>query len=157
EIHGRLMLNRHDLEVRVRRVEVFPAQNRVKWVGQQLVAGGLALGMLLVAGCIARQMRIAEHGLTCAEAQKVAIEAVRRMGYTISEANKAAPGSPGVIVASREVGTTKEALLVQVFCTTQGVEVEAKTDQGALAQLSVSNEFRRSFEVSMANRAPPRP
>src|SRR5262245_49824166 len=73
-------------------------------------ACGAVLLMVLMSGCIARQMRIAERGLTCVEAQKVAIEAVRRMGYTISEATKAAPGSPGMIVAAREVGTNKQGL-----------------------------------------------
>jgi hypothetical protein len=136
-------------------------------VGRTIVAGsappirrltrwGVAL-VLLCSSCIARRVRIAEKGLTCVEAHRVAIEAVRRMGYTISEAMKAAPGAPGMIIAARETGTRKEGLVVQVFCTMQGAEVELQTDQGALAQLSINNDFRRSFEAAAANQAPPRP
>jgi hypothetical protein len=124
--------------------------------GLGIAASGVALA-LLCSGCIARYVRIADPGLTCVEAHRVAIEAVRRMGYTVTEATKAAPGFPGMIVAARETGTRTEGLLVRVFCTVQGAEVEAKTDQGGFAQLSINNEFRHSFEAAAANRAPPRP
>lgn len=116
----------------------------------------LALVLLGCAGCLGRYVRISEKGLTCVEAHSVAIDAVRRMGYTISEATKATPGAPGVILAARQVGTNKQSIFVQVFCTTQGAEVEAKSDQGGLEQLSFGNEFRRTFEVAAANQAPPR-
>jgi hypothetical protein len=113
--------------------------------------------VLAGSGCVGRYIRMEEKGLTCVDAQRIAVEAVRRMNYTITDFTKAAPGAPGVIVGSRAVGTNKQGLLVQVFCTTQGAEVEAKSDQGGLAQLDFSSEFRRSFEVAAANRAPPRP
>jgi hypothetical protein len=113
-----------------------------------------ALTLLCCAGCVARYVRIAEKDLTCVEAHHVAIEAVRRMGYTVTEATKALPGAPGMIVASREVGTEKRGLVVQVFCTAHGAEVEAKTDQGGIAQLSFASEFRRSFEAAVANKPP---
>jgi len=119
----------------------------------------LALLMLMLFGsfgCGARYIRFAEKGMTCTEAQHIAIAAVQRMGYTVTEATKPAPGSPGVITASRSDGGHTQGLLVQVFCTTLGVEIEAKTDEGGLAQLQFPNEFKRSFEAAAANRAPPR-
>lgn len=117
----------------------------------------LLLAFLLCSACIARYIRLEEKGLTCVEALRVAVDAVRRMNYSITEYTKATPGSPGMIVASRQEGTRKQGLVVRVYCTTQGSEVEAETDQGGIAQLSVTNEFRRSFEVAAANRPPPRP
>jgi hypothetical protein len=118
-----------------------------------LLACALAL---LGAGCVARYVRVAEKGLTCMEAHHVAIDAVRRMGYTITEATKATPGSPGTIIASRAVGTTAQGLLVRVFCTSQGAEVQATTDQGGLVQLSFSTDFQRNFQAAAATKVPPR-
>jgi len=130
------------------------------WRLQTAAALRLAAGVLVVltsSGCIARYVRLAEKGLTCVEAQHIAVQAVARMGYTISETTKATPASPGIIVGSREEGLNKHGILVQVFCTTQGAEVEAKSDQGGLSELSFANDFRRSFEAVTANRPPPRP
>lgn len=117
----------------------------------------VALTLLFSSGCIARYIRMQEKGLTCVEALRVAVDAVRRMNYTITEYTKATPGSPGMIVASREQGTSKQGLVVRVYCTMQGSEVEAETDQGGVAQLSFTNDFRRSFEAAAASRRPPRP
>ena len=119
----------------------------------------LAAALVLVAasGCAARYVRLEEKGLTCIEAQHIAMQAVARMGYTISETTKATPTAPGIIVGSREEGLDKHGIFVQVFCTTQGAEVEAKSDQGGLTELSFANDFRRSFESVSANRLPPRP
>lgn len=113
--------------------------------------------MLVSYGCAARYVRIQEKGLTCPDAYRVAIETVRRMGYTITDATKASPGAPGIIVAAREEGTGKLGLMVSVFCTTAGAEVEARSDQGGMAQLSFPGEFRRRFDAVLANQAPPRP
>lgn len=107
-------------------------------------------------GCGARYVRIAQDGLTCAEAQQIAIDAVRRLGYTIGTATKPTPGSPGLVTASRQEGTTTHGLMVQIFCTTLGAEVEAKTEEGGLAELNFPSEFRRSFTAAAAVRPPPR-
>lgn len=112
---------------------------------------------LLVSGCVARHVRISELGLTCSDAQHVAIETVRRLGYTITEATQPSPGLPGVIVASRRDGTSKRGLMVSVFCTTQGAEVEAKTEQGGLTEVNFPAEFRRSFQSALTAQPPPRP
>ena len=116
----------------------------------------LILVLLASAGCGARYIRFAEKGMTCTEAQRIAITAVQRMGYTVTDATKPAPGSPGVITASRSDGGHTQGLFVQVFCTTLGVEIEAKTDEGGLAQLQFPSEFKRSFEAAAANRGPQR-
>jgi len=113
--------------------------------------------LLLLSGCVARHVTLSEKGLTCAEAQRVAVDTVRRMGYTISETTKATPGTPGVIVASRTDGTSTRGLMVSVACTTLGAEVEAKSDQTGLSDLNFASEFRRTFEAATANRPPPRP
>jgi len=117
----------------------------------------LAAAVLLsCGGCVARYVRIKEKGMTCVEAQHVAVESVWRMNYTISEVTKPSPNSPGIIVAGRQDGSSKRSMMVSVFCTSQGAEIEAKTEGGAVAQLSFPSEFRRSFEIAAANQAPPR-
>lgn len=103
---------------------------------------------------MARYIRMDEKGLTCAEAYQIAIGAVRRMNYTIDTSTKPTPGAPGVITATHTEGTATRGLMVQVFCTTMGASVEAKTEQGGLADLNFPAEFRRSFETAAANRAP---
>ena len=114
------------------------------------------LALLAGPGCVARYIRMDEKGMTCAEAFQIAIGAVSRMNYTIDTATKPTPGAPGVITATHTEGTTKQGLLVQVFCTTMGAAVEAKTEQGGLADLNFPAEFRRSFETTAANRSPQR-
>ncbi len=116
----------------------------------------LFAALFFCSGCVARYARIQEKGMTCVEAQHVAVETVRRMNYTISEAMKPSPNAPGLIVAVRQDGSTKRSMMVSVFCTSQGAEIEAKTEGGAVAQLSFPSEFRRSFEVAAANQGPPR-
>jgi hypothetical protein len=117
----------------------------------------VALALLLSSGCIARYIRMAEKGMTCVEAQRLAVDTVRRMNYEVTEYSKATPGSPGMIVASRQEGLKKQGLVVRVYCTMQGSEIEAQSDQGGLSQLNFTNEFRRSFEAAAASRPPPRP
>jgi len=120
-----------------------------KWL-----AGMLAL--LLCAGCIARYVRIEQKGLTCAEAHQIALETVHKLGYHIDDTSKPAPNAPGMIAATREEGTSKQALLVQIFCTSAGAAVEAKTEGGGLAELSLPSEFKHTFETTAAARPPTR-
>ena len=112
---------------------------------------------LLFYGCVARHVTLSEKGLTCAEAQRIAIDTVRHMGYTITETTKATPGTPGVIIASRTEGTSTHGLMVSVACTTLGAEVEATSDQTGLSNINFASEFRRSFEAATVSRPPPRP
>lgn len=112
---------------------------------------------LLWTGCIARHIRMEEKGLTCGDAHRIAMQAVARMGYTVTEATRPATGVPGIIVASRQEGTNKRALMVSVMCTGQGAEIEAKPESGGVANVNFPAEFRRSFTAAAANQAPPRP
>jgi hypothetical protein len=120
------------------------------------VAIGLA-ALLGGSGCVARYIRMDEKGLTCTEAQRIAIVAVRRMNYTIDSVTKPTPGAPGVITATRTDGATTKGLMVQVFCTTMGASIAATSENGGLADLNFPAEFRRSFETAAATRAPERP
>jgi hypothetical protein len=107
-------------------------------------------------GCAGRYLRMDEKGLTCGEAYQIAIAAVGRMNYAIDSSTKPTPGSPGVITATHTEGTTTRGLMVQVFCTSLGAAIEAKTDQGGLAELNFPAQFRRSFESAAVNRVPQR-
>jgi len=106
--------------------------------------------VLAVVGCGARLVRFEEKGVTCTEAQSLAITAVRKMGYTIGETRKPLPGTPGMIRASRSVGSHKQGMFVQVFCTMLGAEVEAKTEEGGAVDLSFANDFRRAYDAAVA-------
>ncbi len=112
--------------------------------------------LLVVAGCGARFVKFEEKGITCTEAQNLAIKAVRKMGYTVDETMKPLPGTPGVIRASRMMGTSRQGMFVQVFCTVLGAEVEAKTEDGSLAQLNFASDFRRAYEAAVASKPPER-
>ena len=134
-------------------LECLPMRSRSDGPGFWLSHLGLPL---LLCGCVARHVTLSEKGLTCAEAQRLAIDTVRRMGYAITESTNATPGTPGVILGSRTEGTTTRGLMVSVACTTLGAEVEAKSDQSGLSDLNFSSEFRRNFEAATLNRPPPR-
>ncbi len=116
----------------------------------QLLVGGLLIG--IVSGCGARVVKFNERGVTCTEAQNLAITAVQKMGYTIGETRKPLPGLPGMIRAARTVGTEKKGMFVQVFCTRLGAEVEAQTDKGGALELSFGNDFRRAYETARASK-----
>ena len=146
---------------------VRPPAKRSRNRSRRLLKAALAglfcrLGLCLVpvllfgTGCIARHIRMEQKGLTCGDAHRIAMQAVARMGYSMTEATKPAPGVPGIIVASRQDGTNKRTVMVSVVCTGQGAEVEAKPESAGVADLNFPAEFRRSFAAAAANQAPPR-
>lgn len=114
----------------------------------QLLLSGVLVG--IISGCGARLVKFNERGVTCTEAQSLAITAVQKMGYTIGETRKPLPGLPGMIRASRTVGTEKKGMFVQVFCTRLGAEVEAQTEKGGALELSFGTDFRRAYETARA-------
>src|SRR5579862_3750118 len=120
------------------------------------IAGLLPLVLLLVHGCAAHYIRMDEKGLTCSEAYQIAINAVHRMNYTIDTAIKPTPGSPGVITGTHTEGAATQGLMVQIFCSTLGTSIEAKSADGSGLDFNFPNEFRRSFENAAANHAPER-
>lgn len=131
-----------------------PGTNQVGGAGY--VTRLALLACCVVMGCAGRYIRIEQQGLTCVEAHQIAITAVQRLGYTIEQVQKPAPSAPGFITGAHEEGANKQTIFVQVFCTTLGAEVEAKAEGGGLGQLNFPSEFRRSFEVAAATRAPVR-
>lgn len=132
-------------------------QSLSPWGGwSRRLAPALLATLLLANGCIARHIRMEEKGLTCGEAHRIAMQAVARMGYAVTEATRPATGVPGIIVASRQDGTNKRTLMVTVVCTGQGAEVEAKPESGGIAEMNFPAEFRRSFAAAAANQGPPR-
>jgi len=107
-------------------------------------------------GCVARYVRMEEKGITCGAAQQMALDAVRRMGYTIATATTPTPSGPGMITASRFEGATQHGLLVRVYCTTLGAEVEAQSQAGGWSELGVTEEFKRQFATVQATPSLPR-
>lgn len=107
-------------------------------------------------GCAARYVRIEEKGMSCTEAHQVSIDAVRKMGYTIQEVSKPTPGVPGVVTGERSIGSSTSRVMVHVFCTTLGAQVEAKAEGGTLENLSFQGEFKKSFQTAATVKAPVR-
>lgn len=123
--------------------------------------GRLALASLATSAiffaCAGRYVRIEEKGMTCGEAQQLAIGAVQRLGYTIAEVTKAEPGSPGIVVGRREEPGRTARVLVQVFCTTLGAEIEAKAEGQGLQGLDFAGQFEKTFAAMAQARPAPRP
>jgi len=113
---------------------------------------------LQLSGCGARYVRFQEKGMTCTQAQGLAIRAVQKMGYGIDESVKPLPGFPGIIRASRAalVEGDKQKLFVQVFCTSMGAEIEAKSEDGGVGQISFASDFRSAFDKVVSTIPPAR-
>lgn len=112
---------------------------------------------LVLAACAGRYVRIEEKGMTCGEAQQLAIGTVQRLGYKIAEVTKAEPGSPGVVTGRREEAGRTGRVLVQVFCTTMGAEIQAKAEGQGLEALDFAGQFEKTFSAMAAVRPTPRP
>jgi hypothetical protein len=117
---------------------------------------GTLLALAVCAGCIARHVAVSEKGMTCTAAQTVAFDAIRRMGYAVTESTRATPGSPGLIIAARSEGGGTRRLVVTVSCSMMGAELAAESDAG-LAAFDETRTFARSVEAAKMNRPPPRP
>jgi hypothetical protein len=124
---------------------------------RSLSSATFGLLLVLCSACVARHILLSEKGLTCTDAERIAIDTVRRMGYSITDTTKATPGSPGMIIGTRTEGVDTHGLMVTVACTTLGAAVEAKSDQTGLSDLNFASEFRRNFEAATTSRPPPRP
>lgn len=113
----------------------------------------LLLGLAAL-GCAGRYVRIEQPGVPCHQAQGLAIEAVRRMGFSVQEVLPPAPGVPGMIRAERPSGGRTQQALVQIFCTTAGAEVEARSE--GVSDLGFRNDFEKSFRISTSAPRPVR-
>ncbi|GIW44065.1 MAG: hypothetical protein KatS3mg077_1347 [Candidatus Binatia bacterium] len=123
----------------------------------QSVWVGLGLVVCTSGGCAGRYVRIEEKGMTCGEAQQLAIATVQRLGYRVAEVTRAEPGTPGVVVAQKQEGTRTARVLVQVFCTARGAEIEAKAEGQGLENLDFASQFQKTFSAVAAPRPTPRP
>lgn len=112
--------------------------------------------VLLTAGCVGRYVRVEQKGMTCGEAHQIALATVQRLGYSVSESTKPAPGSPGTVTGIRGTGSQTKRVLVQVFCTAMGAEVEARSEGEGLPDLSFASEFQKGFATLAAQRPRPR-
>lgn len=113
--------------------------------------------VVLGASCAGRYVRIEEKGVPCGEAQQIAVGTVQRLGYTIAEVTQAQPGTPGVVVGERQLGTRTARVLVQVFCTTLGAEIQAKAEGQGLENLDFAGQFEKTFAAVASARPTPRP
>lgn len=87
--------------------------------------------------------------VSCAEATQSAVQAVRTLGYTVSEVKRATPTEPGLVVGVRDVGFAaanpvsggQQTMKVRVSCSDAGSSFEAVSDEGGFAQLSFPSRF----------------
>jgi hypothetical protein len=136
----------------------------------------LAAFMFVVAGCTAGGIpgsgvpssdttfsgatRVSEPMVTCTEATHSAIQAVRTMGYTVTEVKRASAEEPGLVVGTRELGFAAanpvsaghNTMKVRVTCTDSGSSFEAVSDEGGLAQLNFGSRFASTVKKDIATK-----
>ncbi len=125
-------------------------------IGQRTVLLHGVLFAVALEGCVGRYVRLDQKGMTCVEAHQIALATVQRLGYAVVESTRPAPGSPGLVTGSRGEGSQVRKVLVQVFCTEMGAQVEARTEGEGLPDLSFANEFQKGFAALTAQRPRPR-
>lgn len=121
----------------------------------------LVFGLALLSGCAAggfgHQAHVDQKGITCTDAQQVAIAAVQKMGYVIKEVKKPSPSVPGTVSGVRQMTETNvHRILVKVRCTTDGADVEANVEGGPIDNLSFSSDFEKAYEKAVEVRRPVR-
>ncbi|MBI3783128.1 MAG: hypothetical protein HY270_06990 [Deltaproteobacteria bacterium] len=119
---------------------------------------GLCVSLLSTTfGCAARQVRLAQKGMTCTEAENLAVVAVQKMGYKVKETTRPSAAGPGSVKGEREIATGNvHRVLVQVLCTSLGAEVEAKAESGMLDDLNFANQFKEAFDTAAEVKKPAR-
>lgn len=96
-----------------------------------------------------RAARVSEPMLSCSEATNSAIQAVRTMGYTVTEVKRATPEQPGLVVGTKEMGFAAadpvsrghNTMQVRVTCSDSGSSFEAVSDEEGLSSFSFSSRF----------------
>ena len=109
----------------------------------------------------ARAAVVSEPMLTCTEATHAAVNAVRTMGYTVSDVKRASAEEPGLVIGVRELGyaaanpvsSGQETMKVRVTCSDAGSSFEAVSDEGGLAQLNFSSRFSSVVKKEVATKA----
>ena len=124
---------------------------------RRLLVPLVALPLLANISCAGRQVQMSQKGMTCTEAENVAIAAVKKMGYHIKETTKPSASAPGKVQGEREIATGNvHRVLVLVACTPLGAEVEAKVEAGPLDEPNFAKEFKDSFNAAAEVRRPAR-
>ena len=123
-----------------------------------------AIWLVLLAGCstgvpgsgapssdttFSRAARVSEPMLSCAEATNSAIQAVRTMGYTVTEVKRASPEQPGLVIGTRELGFAAadpvshghNTMQVRVTCSDSGSSFEAVSDEEGLSSFNFPSRF----------------
>jgi hypothetical protein len=108
-----------------------------------------------------RAARVSESMVTCAEATHSAVQAVRTMGYTVTDVKRATAGEPGIVVGVRELGFAaanpvaagKYTMKVRVTCSDAGSSFEAVSDEGGLSQLSFPSRFSSVVKKEISTKA----
>ncbi|GIW42590.1 MAG: hypothetical protein KatS3mg076_3167 [Candidatus Binatia bacterium] len=88
--------------------------------------------------------------VSCREANRLAIQTVKRLGFRIVEARKAEPGSPGAIVG--ENSGEKSSARVEVRCSEKGAVLEATSRESCTRQLSFPSRFREAYDAVVSAR-----
>jgi hypothetical protein len=99
--------------------------------------------------------------LTCTEATHSAVQAVRVMGYTVSDVKRATAEEPGLVVGMRERGYAaanpvsggQDTMQVRVTCSDSGSSFEAVSNEGGLAQLNFSTRFASVVKKEVATKS----
>jgi hypothetical protein len=108
----------------------------------------------------ARAARVSEPMLTCTEATNAAVQAVRRMGYSVTEVKRASPEQPGLVVGTQELGFQAanpvsgghNTMKVRVTCSDAGSSFEAVTDEGGLSSLNFPSRFSSAVKREVATK-----
>jgi hypothetical protein len=107
-----------------------------------------------------RAAQVSEPMLPCSGATHAAVDAVRRMGYTVTDVKRATPEAPGMVTGVRELGYSaadpvageKNTMKVRVTCSDAGSSFEAVSDEGGLAQLNFASRFSSVVKKEVATK-----
>ncbi len=107
-----------------------------------------------------RAARVSEPMVSCTEATHSAIQAVRTMGYTVTEVKRASAEEPGLVIGVQELGFSaanpvaagQNTMKVRVTCSDSGASFEAVSDEGGLAQLSFGSRFASVVKKDIATK-----
>lgn len=111
-------------------------------------------------GTFARAARVTEPMLTCTEAMHAAVDAVRRMGYTVTQVERATAEQAGMVIGVRDLGFAagnpvsggQSTVKVRVSCSDAGSSFEAVSDEGGLGQLSFGSRFSSVVRKEVASK-----
>lgn len=109
------------------------------------------LVLLLAAGACnppIKQFELNDQQLSCEDANRVTYRTIEAMRFKVRDFQPAAPGTSGVIKASRTAsGGGTQSATVSIDCTATGANIDASEDGAWLNQM----EFKRAFHHAFLN------